>query len=605
MNKVRFLPILLLIFLLILPGLTRPEEINPGKRSFPIRDIDSLLVEAGNLDSGPARMLELSEYSLTLAREMKYPRGILHATYNIALAYYYQSNFRQSFYILDTMLTRMQKDSLQVAKIVDYPLTKSKIYSLIAIVFQESGDFKTSMNYYFSALKIIEKTGPDYDIALIYKGLGGLNMSAGNLRKANEYFEKAIALSKRSNDRKIQFDIYQEQYDYYQKKKRYSEALESVLRQMEISKNTTTPYMKVIAKKNLGQIYFYLGEYNLAEVSLKEIVGQQENQQFPNVLSECYSILSRLSLKLGERQKAIEYARKGFDLANETGLLAQKTEALLVLADGYEKSGNYPAAVTFFRKYVESKDSLSQVNNTQKVLEIQSRFDLDQVLHEKKMLENQLTINRLKNFRKNYFLIGATFLILLLGAISFTLVRKNRFEKKVNQQLKEQQGVIRDQEKIIQEEKESRLKLELEHKNRELASRAMIMTQENEGKIKLIKALRAVQEELSRVNNENASAVDEMIRNLKININHDSWEDFRLYFENVYSGFYQNLEKACPNLTPNEKKLCALLKLNLNTKEIAAITSREIRSIESSRIRLRKKLQLSADTHLVTFLSQF
>jgi DNA-binding CsgD family transcriptional regulator len=171
--------------------------------------------------------------------------------------------------------------------------------------------------------------------------------------------------------------------------------------------------------------------------------------------------------------------------------------------------------------------------------------------------------------------------------------------------LTKQQGVIWDQERIIQEEKEARLRMELEHKNRELVTRAMILTQENEDKIKLIKELKTIQEKLSATGNENALLVEEQIRNLRTNISSASWEDFRMYFENVYSGFYQNLEKAYPDLTPNEKKLCALLKLNLTTKEIATITSREVRSIESSRIRLRKKLQLTMETNLVTFLSQF
>ncbi|MCK9204862.1 MAG: hypothetical protein M0P58_10585 [Bacteroidales bacterium] len=598
-----------LIFLfLILPffAIGQQPGVTPAySKKVSVRQLDSLLLEAQDLDSGPDRMKQRSEYALTLAKNEHYRRGIFHATYNIALACFYQSNFRQSYYILDTLLTSMERDSVNVNKVINYRLTKSKIYSLMAIVFQESGDYKTSMNYYFMALKLIEKTGPDYDIALIYKGLGGLNMNAGNIRKAGEYFEKAIVLIKKSADQKIQFDIYQEQYDYYKKRKEYAGALDYGMKQLEISKHAKTPYMMVIAYENLGEVYFYLGENAISSIYLKKIVESDENKQFPNILSECYAILSRLSLREGSYDKSKKYAAEALRQAEKTGRLSLKVDALLDLANSYEKTGDAMAAIRILRQYLSFRDSLIEKNNTQKVLEIQSRFDLDQVLNEKKLIENRLTIKMLENSGKNYMLAGASIIILLLGALSIILIRKYKFEKKVNAQLTKQQGVIWDQERIIQEEKEARLRMELEHKNRELVTRAMILTQENEDKIKLIKELKTIQEKLSATGNENALLVEEQIRNLRTNISSASWEDFRMYFENVYSGFYQNLEKAYPDLTPNEKKLCALLKLNLTTKEIATITSREVRSIESSRIRLRKKLQLTMETNLVTFLSQF
>lgn len=598
-----------LIFLFLTPPIIAAGE-QPGATPLPsrivsIRHINSLLLEAQDLVTGPDRMKEKSEYALTLAKKEHYRRGIIHATYNIGLACFYQSNFRQSYYILDTLLKCMEKDSVNVNKVIDYRLIKSKIYSLIAIVFQGSDDYKTSMKYYFMALKLIEKTGPDYDIALIYKGLGGLNMNAGNIRKASEYFEKAIALSKKSVDQKIQFDIYQEQYDYYKKRKEYGDALDCGMKQLEISKHSKTPYLMVIAHKNLGEVYFYLGENALSSVYLKEIVETGENQQFPNILSECYTILSRLSLREEAYDRSRRYAAEALRQADKTGSLSLKVDALLDLANGYEKTGDLPAAIRILRQHLLYKDSLIEKNNTQKVLEIQSRFDLDKVLNEKKLIENRLTINMLENSRKNYLLDGAFIIILLLGVLSFTLIRRYKFEKQVNDQLKKQQGVIWEQKRMIQEEKETRLQMELEHKNRELVTRAMILTQENEDKIKLIKELKSIQEKLSTTGNENAPLMDEQIRNLRTNISSASWEDFRMYFENVYSGFYQNLQKICPDLTPNEKKLCALLKLNLSTKEIATISSREVRSIESSRMRLRKKLQLTLETNLVTFLSQF
>lgn len=76
------------------------------------------------------------------------------------------------------------------------------------------------------------------------------------------------------------------------------------------------------------------------------------------------------------------------------------------------------------------------------------------------------------------------------------------------------------------------------------------------------------------------------------------------YFEQVHPSFYKNIEEKCPDLTIKEKRLCAFLRLGLSTKDIASITFTEVRSVESARNRLRKKLDIASDESLIEFLSQ-
>ena len=95
-----------------------------------------------------------------------------------------------------------------------------------------------------------------------------------------------------------------------------------------------------------------------------------------------------------------------------------------------------------------------------------------------------------------------------------------------------------------------------------------------------------------------------MIRDLLQNTSKDVWKEFEIRFQEVHSDFYNNLNEKYPDLTPNEKKICAFLRLNMSTKDISAITYQSVRSIDMARFRLRKKIGLETDENLVTFLAQ-
>jgi len=85
-----------------------------------------------------------------------------------------------------------------------------------------------------------------------------------------------------------------------------------------------------------------------------------------------------------------------------------------------------------------------------------------------------------------------------------------------------------------------------------------------------------------------------------------NWDEFEKRFIGIHANFFPNLFLTYPDLTSNERRLCAFLKIDLSTKEIAKLTGQTIRAIELSRIRLRKKLKLTnSDVGLFQYLSNF
>ncbi len=105
---------------------------------------------------------------------------------------------------------------------------------------------------------------------------------------------------------------------------------------------------------------------------------------------------------------------------------------------------------------------------------------------------------------------------------------------------------------------------------------------------------------------DNQEVIHKIITELQSYIDQDTWAEFELRFQQVHNDFYTALNELHPDLTTNEKKLCAFLKLNMSTKDISSITYQSVKSISAARSRLRKKLNIeSEDINLVNFLSQF
>ena len=103
---------------------------------------------------------------------------------------------------------------------------------------------------------------------------------------------------------------------------------------------------------------------------------------------------------------------------------------------------------------------------------------------------------------------------------------------------------------------------------------------------------------------ETKKTIRQVIRTIKQNSTSSNWTEFEMRFANVYDSFYHKLNTIHPSLSAQDQRICALIKLNLSTKEIANITKSSLRSIENIRTRLRKKLGLTnSKTDLNKYIS--
>ncbi|WP_321306872.1 triple tyrosine motif-containing protein [Marinifilum fragile] len=208
-----------------------------------------------------------------------------------------------------------------------------------------------------------------------------------------------------------------------------------------------------------------------------------------------------------------------------------------------------------------------------------------------------------------YFVYVFTSLLIIYGLILLVRLRMKqiqyRLEKQQEEELKAKEQKFREEaliaEREIVELRNEKLKSEVDFKTRELASSTMNIIHKNEvlsyavGELK--KALKKIKDPTALVQ------VRQLMKTLDSEFNSDQdWEQFELHFDQVHENFIKRLRSSFPQLTPKDLRMCAYLRMNLSTKEIAPLMNISVRGVEISRYRLRKKFDLNREENLIDFL---
>ncbi len=196
-------------------------------------------------------------------------------------------------------------------------------------------------------------------------------------------------------------------------------------------------------------------------------------------------------------------------------------------------------------------------------------------------------------------LLLAIYFIVIISILLFThFAYKRNFEKKNNKLIAKKQREFEinnlKNEKEIMNLKNEKLKQEIENKTRELSTSTLNIVKKNE-------ILNEIKKELLGIDNE--AQITPVIKLIDQNIKKNTdWKRFEEAFNNADTNFIKEVKRIHPKLTPNDLRLCAYLRLNLSSKEIAPLLGISPRSIEIKRYRLRKKLELEQGRSLVEYI---
>lgn len=215
------------------------------------------------------------------------------------------------------------------------------------------------------------------------------------------------------------------------------------------------------------------------------------------------------------------------------------------------------------------------------------------------------TVYKFRRIVPFYFTIWAFLiyaLVIFLVIMQITRWRANKIisrnQHKAEEELMRQNLKMLEQQQIISAQQQIIMQDELSSKGKELASMAFeVVTQHNNSEM-----LREELMEKKRKGTLSDKDFKDLLTNTKGGNTDKAWDIFQQNFDLIHKNFFRNLRTRYPNLTPTDLKFCALLRLNLNTKEIANYTNLSVRGVEGARYRLRKKFGIEGDASLTDFL---
>jgi tetratricopeptide (TPR) repeat protein len=440
------------------------------------------------------------------------------------------------------------------------------------------GDYKQAATLFFNSLKEYEELRDTSGMISMNNNLGASYDRMGEYDKALDCYFKAQELmnaSSLSERKKVVLPtVYNNIANIYQTKGDPKSALAYYEKALELALEVPNHKATGIAYNNIGKLY--ANELNEPAKALEYLTKGLEFREKIGDLGEIARsliILSNFHLRQNDLDKSEEYAKRALEIGQKIGSMDIQRAAYLGLYEIEEKHGNYSAALSNFKSFKTFSDSILNQQATSEIARLQLQYDFEKA---EKLREEEAKQTRLRYMST----IAALSVGLILTVLIILVIRFRARQAELSQK---------------------NLAQDVEIKNKELTTNVMYLIRKNELINNVAERLLKIQRNLLP---ENQKIIQEIILDLQREGDNDTWKEFELRFNQVHSEFYTNLRKLYPDLSPTEEKLCAFLRLNMNSKEIAAVTQQSIKSVEVARARLRKKLNLTnTNSNLVTHLA--
>lgn len=470
------------------------------------------------------------------------------------------------------------------------------LYFIKAVNYNIRGDYIHALEMYNEAIVISKKTSNKKLMSTCYCGIGTVLLDRKETKKAMAYFEETLSIQKAIDDQKGISDTYTCMGKSFEQLGAFDSSLMYYNKALKIRAIVDMDRGTASSECNIGRVLIKMGRYSEAEESLQIAMNKygKLEEKTGIVISKL-----RLAVALSKQEKtgAIQTAINALDLANKIDNPNLISHAYKILSEIYVDAYNYEESYNYLILHKKIQDSLFDTEKERMLTEFEIKFQSDRKDNEIKLLKSKAVIQQ----KNNILLLVLIMVFAIVIVLLFFMFRLKSLAFNRQQTLMKQDKIIHAQESELVEKENMLLHKQLETKNRELASKALEMLRFNDTISIVIEKLEGFKSKVHK-SPEESDYIRSIIYELENQTKQNIWSEFDKIFKNIHSDFYNKLLEICPNLTASEIKIAALLKLNLSTKEIAAITFKSEGGIKTTRYRLRKKLALTSDENLVPFL---
>ena len=471
-------------------------------------------------------------------------------------------------------------------------LAKNNIGANYSMMF----DYEEALNYYLAAYEIaLKHLDSDHEI-IIMNNIAILYFHERNYEKAKEFFQRAYSTAKKNeigtNSARYGINLAL----VLNKTNELEKGLGIIKKNIPVVENDKE--LNVLANLALAENYYLGGEGRVSKKILLEL--KQFTEGFDN--KEHRLMLLNLLTRVYEDENNLKSALKYAEMAREIPSgVDNKIVVFENLSNLHKRLKNYDLALSYKDSVIISKNNWNEYLNKGIIESNKIKFDV--LNYQRDIAEKQqLLIYQ----RKLFFSVGAV-LIIFFVIIYWNLKNisiKNKQRKRITE-LELEQEVIKSNElesrlkknDAIKKLEQEKLKNEIEGKNRKLSVKAIHLASRNE----LIE--KVLQNMMKLPDISGNEVLTEQIHSLKSHLKTEShWDSFFKHFEEVNPDFLKRLNQKHPNLISTEIRFLSYVYMNLSTKEIAALLNITPKACSKRKERLLKKLNVSKELSLYSYL---
>jgi len=533
-------------------------------------------------------LLYLQE-ALVLSTGQNYKKGIAGSFFWQGRAYYYKDEYVIATQYLEKA-RQFFEETEDLQGLMNYQLATGTINNL-------TGNYPNAIKSFQQAIVLSKQADNKQNLYLSYCGLGKVYLQRSELSLAKDYFHEALVLAPDIAEPSLLSILFSHLGRTHELNHKYDSAL--VYYEQSLQQSIAGGGIRMIASSeyNLGSLLVKTGQYEDALKKLEASRNKFEALQDDTGICINMIEMAKALFYTGKKDRSRQFIEEVFLLVERLDNLSLKSDAYINLAPVMAASGKHDMAYQYMVINNTLQDSLAAINKEKIIRELEMQFQTERKKDEIQLLKSQNEIQK-KNILLLYVSLSGSLIILVL--VFFLLRYKSKGLKRQKELYRSEKNLMK-QEAEIREKEQLLLKEQLDGKKRELASKALEMLRINEAIGNVIEKLELFTEGCTE-NEELTRNIKSIVLGLESQLKNNSWIEFEKIFTNIHSGFFKKLLSICPELTSSEIKIAVLLKLNLNTKEIAAITFKSESAIKSTRYRLRNKLGLENDQSLVPYL---